>query len=134
VDRENVLNCKRPAARPGSNLPEERRRAERYPIEAHVTVRKQSGETIPATAANISSSGMLLRLAQPFPLRLGDEVTVEVALPDHPDKPLSAWGLGTVVRLDGLSSAVHLCAGSFHPLCPEPCPTEAEDPNCAGNR
>lgn len=93
--------------------PEEKRRAPRYPIEALVNIRTESGHTLTATAVNICSSGMLLRLAQPFPLSLGEEVTVEVDLPDPFDKALSAWGVATVVRLDGLHSAVQLSAGSF---------------------
>jgi hypothetical protein len=92
---------------------EERRRAVRYPIEAQVTIHTKSGQSSTAKAVNISSSGMLLQLPQPFSLNPGDEVTVEVDLPDEPDKALASWGLGTVVRLDGLGSAVHLSAGHF---------------------
>ena len=47
------------------------------------------------------------------PLRLGDEVTVEVELPDDPDKALSVWGLAKVVRVDGPQSAIQLSAGNF---------------------
>jgi len=93
--------------------PEERRRATRYPVEARVKVRATSGRVFPATAVNISSSGMLLQMPQPFPLSLGEEVTVEVDLPGSSDKALSVWGLAKVVRLDDLHSAVQLSAGSF---------------------
>jgi c-di-GMP-binding flagellar brake protein YcgR len=92
---------------------EDRRRARRYPIEAQVNVHTKSGRKFTATAVNISSSGMLLQVAQPFPLSLGEEVTVEVNLPDSSDQALPVWGLAKVVRLDGLHSAVHLSAGSF---------------------
>jgi c-di-GMP-binding flagellar brake protein YcgR len=98
---------------PGTTNPEERRRAVRYPIEAQVTIHTKSGQALTAKAVNISSSGMLLQLSQPFPLDPGDEVTVEVDLPNEPDQALASWGLGTVVRLDGLNSAVHLSAGHF---------------------
>jgi len=96
--------------------PEDKRRAPRYPIEARVNIQTKSGRTFAATAVNISSSGMLLQLAQPFPLNLGEEVTVEVDLPGPSDQAWSAWGVATVVRLDGLHSAVHLSAGSFESL------------------
>lgn len=96
--------------------PADKRRAPRYPIEAPVNVQTKSGHRFTATAVNISSSGMLLQMTQPFPLNLGEEVTVEVHLPDAFDKALSAWGLATVVRLDGPHSAVQLSAGSFEPL------------------
>jgi len=98
---------------PDTTNPEERRRAVRYPIEAQVIIQTKSGQSLTAKAVNISSSGMLLQLSQPFPMNLGDEVTVQVDLPNEPDKALASWGLGTVVRLDGLHSAVHLSAGHF---------------------
>ena len=93
--------------------PEDRRRARRYPIEAQVNVHTKSGRKFTATAVNISSSGMLLQVAQPFPLSLGEEVTVEVNLPDSSDQAWPVWGLAKVVRLDDLHSAVHLSAGGF---------------------
>ncbi len=93
--------------------PDDRRRATRYPIEARVNLRTTSGCTLTATAVNISSSGMLLQMREPFPLALGEEVTVEVDLPNSSDQTWSVWGLARVVRLDGVHSAVQLSAGSF---------------------
>ena len=93
--------------------PEDRRRATRYPVEAQVNIHAKSGHTFTAAAVNISSSGMLLKIAQPFPLSLGEEVTVDIDLADSSDKALSVWGLAKVVRLDGQHSAIHLSAGSF---------------------
>jgi len=92
---------------------EDRRRAPRYQIDAPVTIRRASGETVSATAVNISSSGMLLHVGEPFQFQIGEEVTVEVELPPDPEKPLSSWGLAKVVRLDGSRSAIQLSAGSF---------------------
>jgi len=89
---------------------EERRRASRYAIEAWATVQNAQGEIFSATVIDISSSGILLHVGEPAPLRLGDEVTVEVELPDDLDKALSVWGLAKVVRLDGLRSAIQLSA------------------------
>jgi len=83
-------------------------------METTVVVRKESGETIPARAVNISSSGMLVRLEGPLPFHVGETVTVEVQLSSHSDRPFSSWGIGQVVRLDGRRSAIHLRAGSFH--------------------
>lgn len=77
-------------------------------------MQKANGETFPATAMDISSSGMLLHVGLPCPLDLGEEVNIEVDLPDSPDKALSVWGLAKVVRLDAAHSAVQLRAGSFH--------------------
>ena len=72
--------------------PTERRLEARYPIEARVIVHKSSGETISATAANISGGGMFLHVEQPSGLRIGDPVTVDVELPDNPDKPFAEIG------------------------------------------
>lgn len=91
----------------------ERRKSPRYPIEARVILYRQQGEPISANAVDMSSSGMLVRVDRSMPFSVGDEVTVEVDLPPGFDEPLSRWGIGTVVRLDGEHSAIHLRAGSF---------------------
>ena len=96
----------------------ERRRETRYPLEAKVLIRKKSGETLRASAVNISSSGMRVCIEQePCPLQLDDEVTVEVELPDSPGKPFSAWGLGRVAYLDRAVAGIQLFGGEFdaHP-------------------
>jgi hypothetical protein len=105
-----------PGEYPMEYTPDERRRAERYPIKADVSVHTSGGETLTATAVDISSSGMLLKLVEPFPFQLGDEVSVDVDLPNDPEKAFSAWGLARVVRVDGTHSAVQLAAGSFGSL------------------
>jgi len=95
---------------------EERRlkpRAARYPIESHVSVRRASGESFIANSVNISSSGILLNLKQPFHFEIGEELTLELDLPAQSDKPLSIWGYGKVVRVDEEHFAVQLAAGSF---------------------
>ena len=100
----------------------ERRRAARYPIRVAVTVTNNSG-TIRANADNISTSGMLLRVEQPTAFRIGEEVSVEVELPDNPGEPFSAWGLARVVRIEDGGFGVQLLAGTFDPgsdSCPEP--------------
>jgi PilZ domain len=98
--------------------PVERRTAVRYPVEAQVIVRRSSGDTVHATAVNISSSGMRLHLDRPCPLSLDEEVTVQVALPEYPDKPFSAWGVGRVAYVDGSGAGIQLYAGHFDPLPP----------------
>ena len=95
--------------------PTERRLEARYPVEAKVIVRKSSGETLSATAANISGGGMLLHVEGPSGLRIGDAVTVQVELPDDPDKPFAAWGLAKVVRFTDNHFGIQLSAGTFDP-------------------
>ena len=95
--------------------PTERRLEARYPIEAKVIVHKNNGETISAIAANISGGGMLLHVEQPSGLRIGDPVTVDVELPDDPDKPFASWGLARVVRFTGSYFGIQLSAGTFGP-------------------
>ena len=82
-------------------------------MEAWATVRNAAGEIFSASVIDISSSGMLLHVGQPAPVKLGEEVTVEVELPDDPDRALSIWGLAKVVRVDGPRSAIQLAAGNF---------------------
>jgi hypothetical protein len=101
-----------------------RRRAPRFPIQASVLVRKNNGDILAAEAVNISSSGMSLRTEQPDCLVLGENVIVEIDLPDHPDKTLPAWGVGRVVRVGEHGTAIHLQAGSFR----EPLASEADGP------
>jgi c-di-GMP-binding flagellar brake protein YcgR len=91
----------------------DRRNAPRYTIPAGVILHRESGAPIPATAVNISSSGMLVRLEQPVRLKLGESVTVEVELSGHDRKALSNWGIGSVVRVDGDGAAIQLRAGHF---------------------
>lgn len=98
------------------NSTEDRRRAPRYPIEARVTVRRSTGETVLATSVNVSSSGILLHVEEPSRFEVGEEVSVELDLPSDHDQPLPVWGIGRIVRLDVQRSAIQLDAGSFHDL------------------
>ena len=93
----------------------ERRLAPRYTIPARVLMHREGGPQIPATAVNISSSGMLVRPDQPIPFDLGEAVTVDVELSCGCDKALSTWGIGVVARLDGECTAIQLHAGNFCP-------------------
>lgn len=79
-------------------------------------VRKAGGETIHAMAVDISSSGMRLKLEEHIPLTVGDEVTVDVELPDHPGKPFSAWGLGNVTYVSSIAVGIQLFGGEFDRL------------------
>jgi hypothetical protein len=98
----------------------EKRRAPRLHIPAPATVRKESGEKAAATVVNISSSGVLLELAEPLEIAPGDKVMVDIDLPDDPDRPLPAWGFAQVVRIEGMRLAVELFTAGFHPLQDEP--------------
>ena len=95
--------------------PTERRTEARFPIEAKVIIRKNSGETISAIAANISGGGMLLHVERLSSLSVGEAVAVEVELPDHADKPFATWGLAKVVRGDGRHFGIQLSAATFDP-------------------
>jgi hypothetical protein len=95
------------------NTGSERRKEPRYPIEARVLVHKNSGQTIPATAANISGNGMLLHVDEPSQFRILEELSVEIELPDDPCKPFSAWGIAKVVRINGRHFGIELRGGTF---------------------
>jgi hypothetical protein len=93
--------------------PGDRRKETRFPIQADAIVHTSSGKTIPATATNISSFGMLLHIEAPSILILDEQVTVEIELPDEPDKPFSSWGVARVARVDGDHFGVQLYGGTF---------------------
>lgn len=97
----------------------ERRNERRYPIEANVLVKKENGETIRATAVDISSSGMRLQIeGEPFPLSMDERVTLDIELPEFADKPFSSWGVGRVAHIGDATAGVHLFAGQFGPARP----------------
>lgn len=91
----------------------DRRKEIRYPLEAQVIVRTRSGEAIHARAVDISSSGMRLYFAEPCRLPRGEEITVEVELPEYPDKPFSSWGVGRIAYVDGNGAGIQLLGGKF---------------------
>lgn len=116
TDKENLGDVA-PQDKRMEQLSVERRREPRYPIQAKVMIKKDSGQTIPAMALDISSSGMRLHIDQhPCPLCLNENVTIEIELPDIPDKPLSAWGVGRVAHIGSGMAGIQLVAGHFHPL------------------
>jgi hypothetical protein len=92
----------------------DRRIAPRYPLEVKASVHKKNGETVVATAANISTKGMLLQVDQTSGFQCGDEVTVEIELEGLADQPFSNWGVAKVVRVDGCTFGIELQAGTFH--------------------
>lgn len=113
----------------------ERRKERRYPIEANVLVRKETGETIRATAVDISSSGMRLQIdREPFPLNLNERVTLEIELPEFAEKPFSSWGIGRVAHIGGATAGVQLFAGEFGrmPGCDGSAVVERADRNDLG--
>lgn len=93
--------------------PGDRRKAQRYPIQADAIVHTSNGRTIPARATNISSYGMLLHIEQSSALAVDEQVTVEIELPNDPEKTFSSWGVARVVRIDGSNLGVQLYAGTF---------------------
>jgi hypothetical protein len=97
----------------------ERRRDERFPIEAGATVEVSGGgSTMRATTIDMSGSGVLLDFAAASPLAPGDRVDCEFQVAHESGSPLPYWGVGRVVRVDGPRVAVELVAGGFAPLEP----------------
>ncbi len=94
----------------------ERRKETRYPVQAKAIVQKKNGETIVATAVDISSSGMRLRFDRRCPLQVDEEVTVDVELRERPNQPFSAWGLGRVAYINERGVGIQLLGGQFDPL------------------
>jgi c-di-GMP-binding flagellar brake protein YcgR len=106
----------RPGEGPGERHGErhgERRREVRYQLQAEVIVKRSSGESLRAAAEDISSSGMRLRFVGLCPLGMDEQITLEVRLPDCPDKPFSAWGIGRVVYIRGGEAGIQLFGGHF---------------------
>jgi len=94
----------------------DRRREPRFPIHAEATLSLATErQTVPATTGNLSGSGVYLRLLAPFPLSVGDEVTCEFQVRHGSEDALPCWGVGKVVRVEGLNAAVELTAGGFAP-------------------
>jgi len=92
----------------------ERRKTQRYPLEAPVKLRRKNGEAIPARSMNLSSSGLRLCMqAEPCPLAVDEEITLEVELPEGPERGFSAWGVGRVVYVDGATVGIQLYGGQF---------------------
>jgi hypothetical protein len=92
---------------------QDRRKETRYPIQAGAIIHTSGGTAIPATATNISSFGMLLRIDRPSTLSLDEQVTVEIELPDDPGKPFSSWGVARVAHIDGAYFGIQLSGGTF---------------------
>jgi hypothetical protein len=104
----------------------DRRKEVRYPLEAQVIVRAAGGRAIHATAVDISSSGMRLRFPEPCALVEGEEITVEVELPEHPDKSFSAWGVGRIAYIDAQGAGIQLLGGEFETRGPSDTTTQGE--------
>jgi hypothetical protein len=98
----------------------EKRRAPRFPIPAPATVRNGNGQQVAGSVVNVSSSGILVDLAELLDIAHGDEVMVHIDCPAEPDFPLPAWGMAKVVRMDGARLALELFMAGFHPLPEEP--------------
>jgi hypothetical protein len=93
----------------------ERRRELRFSVGAHVLLRKSNGECYATTAVNVSASGALLDLEKPLQLSVGEEITLELDLPQGIPKSLSTWGVARIVHADGQRCGVQLVAGTFVP-------------------
>jgi hypothetical protein len=84
--------------------PNQKRREARYPLQTNALFERRTGEQIAGSTVNISGSGVLLDLAEDSDLKMGEEVGCSIQL--YPDKPLQAWGVGKVVRVDSRRVAI----------------------------
>ena len=92
----------------------DRRREERFLIGAAAVLRLAGGaEAYPAITLNISAGGLLLKLTEPVPFQVDDQIECEIALPEDPKRAFASWGAGRVVRVDRLNAAVELRSGVF---------------------
>jgi len=108
----------------------ERRREERFPIEAGAIVAvNQNGQTESGTTVDISGCGVLLQFKEPVHLAGGDQVICDFSVPQQTEKPLPYWVVGSVVRVDGCRAAIDFQAGGLSAVDPKsdgPSPSGSE--------
>ncbi|HEV3330886.1 MAG TPA: PilZ domain-containing protein [Bryobacteraceae bacterium] len=90
------------------------RKEPRLSIGAKALLRSPNGgDTYQAITVNVSPGGMLLRVTEAHPFRVGDDILCEVAVPNDPEQAFASWGIGRIVRLDRSTAAVELRAETF---------------------
>jgi hypothetical protein len=95
------------------DIRQNRRKEVRLEIGGHAVLRAETGgESYAATVLNVSGAGLFLRLDS-HPFQVGDEVVCEIKLPQRPDQPFAAWGMGRVVRMDPTGVAIELDTATF---------------------
>lgn len=92
----------------------EKRREPRFQIEANARIKISVGDrSATGHTVNVSGSGALVELSAPLELNVGDRLVCEFDVPADPDKPLSNWGTGRVLRVEGSRIAIALDSGAF---------------------
>ena len=93
----------------------ENRREPRFQIEVGATIELHNkGHIVKATTVNMSGCGVLLQLEIPQDLAVGDDALCDFKLSKEVgSNPLPRWGLGTVVRVDGLRVAIDFKGGGW---------------------
>ena len=94
----------------------ERRKEPRFHVGGRCVIRsKDGGQNYDATIVNISSGGLLLETVVPHGFSVGDEVSCKIAVPEDTERPFASWGIGRVVRVNELKTAIELTAATFTP-------------------
>jgi len=88
---------------PGQNG-DNRRREQRYPVDADAIVERGNGEQIQASTVNLSGSGVLLETAEGATLAVGEQVECGIKL--YEGKPPQSWGHGKVIRVENSRVAI----------------------------
>ncbi len=91
----------------------DQRKERRHPVRAVAIVEQKTGKRISGSTVDLSGSGVLLDLAQPADLAVGEEVGCSVQL--YPGKAAQAWGVGKVVRVDRLRIAIEFTGIDWNP-------------------
>jgi len=89
--------------------PAGRRSEPRFPVSPGTLIEiNKEGTVTTAMVENISASGILLRFEVPVTLALGEWVTLDFVDKVENAPPLPYWGVGRVIRIDGLKVAMTL--------------------------
>jgi PilZ domain len=80
------------------------RKEVRYTLQLHAILQRNTGESILGSTVNASGSGVLLEIALPPDLRLGERVCCSMEL--YAGKAPQEWGVGRIVRIEGSRVAI----------------------------
>ena len=81
-----------------------RRREQRYPMDAEAIVQRGNGEQIRASTVNVSGSGVLLDITETATLAIGEQVQCGIRL--YEGKAPQSWGRGKVIRVENSRVAI----------------------------
>jgi hypothetical protein len=81
-----------------------RRREQRFPVDAEAILERGNGEQIQASTVNVSGSGVLLQTPENLTLAVGEQVQCGIKL--YEGKPPQSWGHGKVIRVENSRVAI----------------------------